>query len=356
MNKIANNHFHKDNTHLNTLISKRKKLALVITPLLMVTALGHPITSYAIGSKSYKNPSYSGNSGNSADDKITICHVPPGETDNAQTITLSINSLKNGHLQEDHHLHNLDYIGSCKPPKESPIHIVSGCTGSHRTALNDKVIAYYKAITVDLNNALNALFNSSTSAKAETLLSAMSYCLNSDKGNGTDSVVTLNGITYHNVIGCQNNNTSYRTNLVNADSAYDTLQGLIDPLIVPVNSLDDSAVWSDYKTCAYTNGLIDPAKSSYKQGDIGHKYHLVRCDTTAHKNLLLVDIDAYIAKPSTNDIILTQYSIDNDSSLEQAVDDCGGGYQLGGDEIGGGYYPAKGVAGRLNWKEINIPN
>ena len=166
----------------------------------------------------------------------------------------------------------MDYIGSCKPPKESPIHIVSGCTGSDRTALNDQVIAYYKAITVDLNNALNALFNSSTSAQAETLLSAMSYCLNSDKGNGTDSVVTLNGITYHNVIGCQNKNTSYRTNLVNADSAYDTLQGLIDPLIVPVNSLDDSAVWSDYKTCAYTNGLIDPAKSSYKQGDIGHKF------------------------------------------------------------------------------------
>ena len=65
------------------------------------------------------------------------------------------------------------------------------------------------------------------------------------------------------------------------------------------------------------------------------------CDTTAHKNLLVVDIDAYIAKPSTHDIILTEYSIDNDSSLEQAVDDCGGGFQLGGDEIGGGYYPAK---------------
>ena len=161
----------------------------------------------------------------------------------------------------------------------------------------------------------------------------MSQCLNSDKGNGANNAVTLNGITYHSIIGCQNKDKSYRTDLVDADKAYDTLKGLIDPILVPVNSLDDSAVWSDYKTCAYTNGLVDPAKSSDKQGDIGHKYHLVNCDTTAHKNLLVADINAYIAKPSSKDIILTQYSIDNDASLEQAVADCGGGFELGGSSL-----------------------
>ena len=388
MHKIANNNFYEGNTTLHTQSSKKKKLTLVITALLMVTALSHPVTSDAASDKNYKNPSHSGNNGTTSDEKITICHVPPGNLENPLTMTVSVNALKNGHLQEDKHLHNLDYIGSCKPPKASPIHVVSGCTGDNRTVLSDKVTAYYQAITVDLNNALNALFDASTVDKATTLISAMSQCLNSDKGNGANNAVTLNGITYHSIIGCQNKDKSYRTALVDADKAYDTLKGLTDPILVPVNSLDDSAVWSDYKTCAYTNGLVDPAKSSDKQGDIGHKYHLVNCDTTAHKDLLVTDINAYIAKPISKDIILTKYSIDNDASLEQAVNNCGGGFELGGSSInnsgdgvfigvivgsggdaavvGGGdgdgtnsdagYLPAKGIEGRLNWKEINTPN
>ncbi|MCX7955273.1 MAG: hypothetical protein N3A01_08840 [Bacteroidales bacterium] len=46
-----------------------------------------------------------GNSGNN--DKITICHYPPGNPNNPQTITISINAL-------EAHLAHGDYIGPCK--------------------------------------------------------------------------------------------------------------------------------------------------------------------------------------------------------------------------------------------------
>jgi hypothetical protein len=45
--------------------------------------------------------------GNSNNEKITICHIPPGNPENAHTITINKNALQS-------HLDHGDYIGPCK--------------------------------------------------------------------------------------------------------------------------------------------------------------------------------------------------------------------------------------------------
>lgn len=47
-----------------------------------------------------------GNAGNNGSDKITICHIPPGNPGNLQTITISVNAL-------EAHLAHGDHIGGC---------------------------------------------------------------------------------------------------------------------------------------------------------------------------------------------------------------------------------------------------
>jgi hypothetical protein len=47
-------------------------------------------------------------------DKVTICHIPPGNPENAHSITISVNAL-------DAHLEHGDSIGACQePPPECP--------------------------------------------------------------------------------------------------------------------------------------------------------------------------------------------------------------------------------------------
>ena len=54
-----------------------------------------------------------------AAEKVTICHVPPGNPDNAHTITISRNALK-AHLGENGQgLHGGDYYGPCQTSKPS---------------------------------------------------------------------------------------------------------------------------------------------------------------------------------------------------------------------------------------------
>ena len=57
------------------------------------------------------------------DHKIDICHVPPGNPANAQTINVDRSSWNNGH--SPHNAHSLDYIGACRvdptpPPPPTP--------------------------------------------------------------------------------------------------------------------------------------------------------------------------------------------------------------------------------------------
>jgi len=51
-----------------------------------------------------------------AGDKITICHVPPGNPANAQTISVDRNAWENGH--DPHNKHNMDYVGPCQAPAQ----------------------------------------------------------------------------------------------------------------------------------------------------------------------------------------------------------------------------------------------
>ena len=56
-------------------------------------------------------------------DKVVICHVPPGNPENAHRVEVNKNGLK-GHLDNNGKLHGLDYFGECKSgptdPTETP--------------------------------------------------------------------------------------------------------------------------------------------------------------------------------------------------------------------------------------------
>lgn len=58
-------------------------------------------------------------------DKVTICHLPPGNPENAQTLTIDDNALK-AHLgNNEEGLHGGDYYGSCKRNEPTPTPTVS---------------------------------------------------------------------------------------------------------------------------------------------------------------------------------------------------------------------------------------
>jgi hypothetical protein len=80
---------------------KSKRLAIIATGIVLSAALATPWIStipatYATG----------GNGGND-NDKVTICHIPPGNPDNAHTIRVSENALPA-------HLAHGDTLGECK--------------------------------------------------------------------------------------------------------------------------------------------------------------------------------------------------------------------------------------------------
>lgn len=75
----------------------KKTISIVILIVLAMVGVGAAITNAAA----------------KPDDKVTICHVPPGNPENAHTITVSENALK-GHLDNNGKLHGLDYYGECK--------------------------------------------------------------------------------------------------------------------------------------------------------------------------------------------------------------------------------------------------
>jgi hypothetical protein len=50
-----------------------------------------------------------------AEDKVTICHVPPGNPENAHTITIGASAVP-AHLEN----HEGDRVGACPEPSPSP--------------------------------------------------------------------------------------------------------------------------------------------------------------------------------------------------------------------------------------------
>ncbi|MGR9012096.1 MAG: hypothetical protein ACU83U_00480 [Gammaproteobacteria bacterium] len=302
-------------------------------------------------------------SGDKSKQKITVCHVPPGNPENKHTIHIAFSAW------EAHKRHTntigpdfADYLGSCNNAPTTTgtttpesLHVISGCTGSYREALLTKVQSYFDPITV-----------ADTALDDESVVTAMSQCL--DKGDSDDSGKGAKGKkgdssnsasggqgrghdsvsdsgNHHRIRGCQNkdtehkadsskhgrsdsdkddNNLNYHKKLKSADSAHDKAKGIKDPVVVSDSSLDDSGVWREYKKCvtdANDSNKIDSGKTGKSKGDSGHKQHILKSCGDDQDQKVKEAITAYRAKESTKNIILTESSY-NDVSLKQAVDSC----------------------------------
>ncbi len=361
--------------------TKKTILSLAISALLTAGAASYPMSSYAdnkddggtktkvevkkadssTGKAQAASNSDSDTRGNSdkSSQKITICHVPPGNPAQKHTIHIAFSAWA------AHKLHTntkgpdyADYLGSCNSrtattAKES-LHVISGCTGSTREALETKVQSYYNPITV-----------ADSSLDDDSVVTAMSQCL--DKGDSSDSSksggdssksasggkggghdsVSDSG-QHHRIRGCQNKdtshkadsndptkhglsdsdkkdgNTNYHKTLKDADSGHDTAKGIKDPVVVSDSNLDDSGVWKEYKTCAAKDGngnRIDSSKTGKKKGDSGHGQHILKSCGDTQDQKLKDAIVAHKAKTSTKDIILTA-AIYNDASIKALIDSC----------------------------------
>ncbi len=367
--------------------TKKTILSLAISSLLAAGVTSYPMSGYADSKKadsstptkvedkknddsskkgavvahSDSDKRSSGDSGNKSHQKITICHVPPGNPANKHTLHIAFSAWA------AHKAHvNLtgpdyaDYLGSCNSrttttPKET-LHVISGCTGTTRETLETKTQAYFEPITV-----------ADTALDDESVVTAMSQCLDngdssdSGKSSGDSSKSTTGGKgkghdsvsdsgKHHRVRGCQDKGDSnaikYHTTLKSADSSLDTQRGTKDPIVVSDSSLDDSGanhdnkntVFAAYKACAQdasNANKIDSSKVTKKRGDSGHRQQIMRetdsvsangeqhhksC-TTAQDTTLRAAIKDYKAKTNTGDIVLTATSY-NDVTVKAAVDAC----------------------------------
>ncbi|MFZ2403915.1 MAG: hypothetical protein WAW41_02185 [Methylobacter sp.] len=351
--------------------TKRKILSLAISALLTAGVASYTMPSYAGNDSSTKNKvetkkkedsskggtpvahsdsnkRSTSDSGNKSHQKITVCHVPPGNPANKHTIHIAYSAWA-AHKEHKNNIgpDYVDYLGSCNSKttstaKES-LHVISGCTGTTRETLETKAQTYYEPITV-----------ADTALDDESVVTAMSQCM--DKGDSSDSSDNDRGKAkggghdsvsdsgnHHRIRGCQDKSTTdsskkYNTRLKNADSSHDTTHHTKDPIVVSDSSLDDSSVWTAYKACTQDSSnanKIDSSKISKKVGDSGHRQHVLRdhdsvsdsgkqhhksCTDTQDQTLRTA-ITAYKAKTSTKDIILTASSY-NDVTVKAAVDAC----------------------------------
>jgi len=307
-------------------------------------------------------------SGHTANQKITVCHVPPGNPANAHTIHIAFSAWEAHKAHTNNNTEGLptaDYLGSCNNRPTTPsttsattpeiLHAIQGCPGSYRDALQTKVHSYFEPITV-----------ADTALDDEVVVTAMSQCL--DKGDSSDSGKGAKGKkgdssnsasggqgrghdsvsdsgNHHRIRGCQNkdaehkadsskhgrsdsdkddNNLNYHKKLKSADSAHDKTKGIKDPVVVSDSSLDDKDVWTEFKKCtedATDANKIDSSKMGKQKGDSGHKQRILKSCGAEQDQKLRDVIAKYKAKENTKDIILTETSY-NDASIKQAVDDC----------------------------------
>lgn len=339
--------------------TKRKILSLTISALLTTGVLSYPLASYAgndsgtktkvetkktdsVGSKTQSASGTDSDTRGSSDkssQKITICHVPPGNPANKHTIHIAYSAW----AAHKAHTNTIgpdfaDYLGSCNSrttstPKEA-VHVISGCTGTTRETLETKVQSYYEPITV-----------ADTSLDDEAVVTAMSQCLDkgdssdssghgdsghsasTGKGGGHDSVSDSG--QHHRIRGCQDkgngdSSKNYHQTLKTADSSLDTHRSTKDPIVVSDSSLDDSGVWSAYKTCVQDSSnanKIDSGKTGKQKGDSGHRQHVLKSCGTTQDQAVRNAVTAYKAKTSTKDIIVTA-SAYNDVTVKAAIDAC----------------------------------
>ncbi|MGZ8945653.1 MAG: hypothetical protein ACXW1W_09530 [Methylococcaceae bacterium] len=380
--------------------TKKTILSLAISALLMAGVASYPLSSYAkedekkadsgakkVEEKKKEVPKAdssksnaadsdkrsSGDSGNKSHQKITVCHVPPGNPAQKHTIHIAFSAwaahkLHTNKIGPDY----ADYLGSCNSKTtttaKETLHVISGCTGATREALETKVQSYFEPITV-----------ADTALDDETIHTAMSQCL--DKGDSSDSGHDDHGAAkggghdsvsdsgkHHRIRGCQNKDSGHKADsskhtgrtdsdkedgnknhhkkLKDAVSDYNTAHNIKDPIIVSDSSLDDSGanhdnkntVFAAYKACtqdASNANKIDSSKVTKKKGDSGHRQQILRetdsvsdsgkqhhksC-TAAQDTTLRAAITAYKAKTSTKDLILTATAY-NDISVKAAIDAC----------------------------------
>lgn len=84
---------------------KSKRLAIIATGIVLTAALATPWLSTIPAA--YATGGHDGGNGGNDNDKVTICHIPPGNPDNAHTIRVSENAV-------DAHLDHGDTLGKCK--------------------------------------------------------------------------------------------------------------------------------------------------------------------------------------------------------------------------------------------------
>ncbi|MFI3188901.1 MAG: hypothetical protein QX190_04950 [Methylococcales bacterium] len=185
--------------------TKKKVLTVAISAVLMIGLVGISTSGYAERKSSSTSGSDSdkrsdSDSGVEAHQKMTICHVPPGNPANKHTIHISSSAWL---AHKNHHLG--DYLGSCNreisksketvvpavgstPLKRTvtPIllsntaitpevtHIISGCSATYSTALRKAVRTYYEPVTIP-----------DTALDDPSLAMAVSECL--DNGDSSDS-------------------------------------------------------------------------------------------------------------------------------------------------------------------------
>jgi hypothetical protein len=87
---------------------KSKRLAIIATGMVLSAALATPSLStipatYADGG----DDDHDGGNGGNDDGKVTLCHIPPGNPENAHTIRVSENAVPA-------HLANGDTLGECE--------------------------------------------------------------------------------------------------------------------------------------------------------------------------------------------------------------------------------------------------
>ena len=84
---------------------KANSLVVIATGIVLSAALATPWLSTIPAT--YADGGHDGGNGGNDNDKVTICHIPPGNPDNAHTIRVSENAV-------DAHLDHGDTLGECK--------------------------------------------------------------------------------------------------------------------------------------------------------------------------------------------------------------------------------------------------
>ncbi|WP_287962628.1 hypothetical protein [Alcanivorax sp.] len=186
-------------------------------------------------------------------EKITICHIPPGNPDKLHTIRISSDAW------EAHKAHG-DYMGACLPSAT-----VIGCSKTYHSELSKVVRDYVIPEVIDVSD-LDA---------DRELREAVENCVDKDKGEGDDSSDKEYEYKVHHHDGtdsthkvriiksCKNksrddSSEKYRDKLKEKSENHEH-HNAHEPIVVTDSSLDDDDVRKAYNEC------LDSSKGAGKE-------------------------------------------------------------------------------------------